>query len=85
MRWVDMIGYVASILVLLTFYMKDMVPLRISALFSNAAFIIYGGSLHLLPIVLLHGALVPVNICRLLAALRASGRTRAIRDSGAAR
>jgi hypothetical protein len=74
MRWIDAVGYLASVLVLLTFYMKDMVPLRISALFSNAAFIVYGGTLHLVPIVLLHSALVPINICRLIAALRASSR-----------
>lgn len=80
MRWIDAVGYLASTLVFLTFYMKDMVPLRISALFSNVAFIVYGGTLHLLPIVLLHGALVPINICRLVAALRASARNRAARD-----
>jgi hypothetical protein len=34
------------------------------------AFLFYAGALHLLPIVLLHGALIPVNVCRLVAALR---------------
>jgi len=58
--------------VFLTFYMKDMVPLRVAALFSNVAFLIYGVGLHLMPVVLLHGALIPINIHRLVSAFRAS-------------
>jgi CRP/FNR family cyclic AMP-dependent transcriptional regulator len=42
MRWVDLAGYAASSLVFLTFYMKGMVPLRVIALCSNVAFLIYG-------------------------------------------
>jgi len=71
-RAVDGVGYIASFLVLLTFYMKEMMPLRAAALCSNVAFLIYGGLLHLTPIVLLHGALIPINVCRLVSALRAS-------------
>jgi hypothetical protein len=67
-RWVEFSGYVASSLVFLTFYMRGMASLRLIALCSNAAFLIYAGSLHLLPILLLHGALIPVNACRLRAA-----------------
>jgi hypothetical protein len=67
-RWVEFSGYVASLLVFLTFYMRGMASLRLIALCSNAAFLIYAGSLHLLPILLLHGALIPVNACRLRAA-----------------
>ena len=72
MRAVDCVGYIASFLVLLTFYMKEMVPLRAAALCSNVAFLVYGGSLHLTPIILLHGALIPINVCRLVSALRAN-------------
>jgi hypothetical protein len=66
----DYVGYTASFLVLLTFYMKRMVPLRIVALFSNIAFLTYGFGMHLMPVALLHCALVPVNIHRLVLALR---------------
>jgi hypothetical protein len=69
-RWVDLAGYVASSLVFLTFYMKDMIPLRVIALCSNVAFLIYAGTLHLAPIFILHGALIPVNVRRLLCAWR---------------
>jgi hypothetical protein len=48
--------------------MRGMASLRLIALCSNAAFLIYAGSLHLLPILMLHGALIPVNVCRLRAA-----------------
>jgi hypothetical protein len=72
-RWVDLAGYIASSLVFVTFYMRGMVPLRLVALCSNVAFLFYAGALHLLPIVLLHGALIPVNVCRLVAALRGEG------------
>jgi hypothetical protein len=67
---VDFAGYVASSLVFLTFYMRGMIPLRLVALCSNVAFLVYACTLHLLPIVILHGALIPVNVCRLIAARR---------------
>jgi hypothetical protein len=69
-RWVDLTGYIASSLVFLTFYMKGMIPLRLLALCSNVAFLIYAFGLHLAPIAILHGALIPVNISRLIAARR---------------
>jgi hypothetical protein len=70
MRWVEMAGYIASSLVFLTFYMRRMVPLRLVALCSNVAFLTYAVALHLAPIAILHGALIPVNIVRLIGALR---------------
>jgi hypothetical protein len=77
-RWVDLAGYIASSLVFLTFYMRGMVLLRLVALCSNVAFLIYAFTLHLAPIVILHGALIPVNVVRLVAALREDGLTLAI-------
>ncbi len=61
----DSFGYVASFLVLATFCMRRMVPLRIVAIFSNIAFLDYGLSLGLKPVAFLHGLLLPINICRL--------------------
>jgi CRP/FNR family cyclic AMP-dependent transcriptional regulator len=62
---VDAAGYIASSLVLLTFCMSEMVPLRIAALCSNVAFIVYGVELHLGPVLALHCVLIPVNAWRL--------------------
>jgi CRP/FNR family cyclic AMP-dependent transcriptional regulator len=65
MRSIDAVGYLASSLVPLTFYMKSMLRLRIVALCSNLAFIVYGFSLDLMPVALLHLGLVPINVTRL--------------------
>ena len=73
MQWVDLAGYIASSLVFLTFYMKDMISLRLVALCSNVAFLVYASSLHLAPIAILHSALIPVNVLRLIAAMRERG------------
>lgn len=47
-----------------------MVPLRVVALCSNVAFLIYGGMLYLVPIFMLHAALIPINVRRLIYAWR---------------
>jgi hypothetical protein len=70
MRLWDLVGYLAATLVLAAFCMREMVPLRIAALCSNLAFIIYGLGLDLAPVWLLHALLLPMNGCRLLEALR---------------
>jgi hypothetical protein len=80
---VDLAGYLACSLVFLTFYMKGMVPLRLIALCSNVAFLIYACALHLYPILILHGALIPVNIIRLITAWRGDGGGLAITNPGA--
>jgi len=62
----DLFGYFASFLVFTTFYMKRMIPLRLTAIASNVAFISYAWFNHLTPILILHGALLPLNIFRLI-------------------
>ena len=63
-------GYVASILVFVTFYMRTMVPLRIVGICSNVAFITYSALNGLVPIFILHSALLPLNVFRLLQILK---------------
>ena len=67
---VDSIGYLASALVFTAFHMKSMMTLRIVAIFSNVAFIIYAICLNLEPVLILHAALVPLNVWRLWQSLR---------------
>lgn len=62
----ELSGYVASLLVFAAFYMKSMVPLRLVAIASNLAFIVYALYGELMPVLLLHGALLPLNVLRLL-------------------
>ncbi len=64
--YVHVAGIIAACLVFSCFYMKTMVPLRWAALASNVAFLIYSVPLGLWPIAILHGALLPLNLIRLL-------------------
>jgi len=62
----DALGYVACSLVLATFFMTSMVPLRLMAIASNLAFIAYGYEAGIVPVLVLHALLLPVNVIRLL-------------------
>ena len=48
MRLWDAAGYLASGLVVMAFCMRDIIPLRVVALTSNIAFLIYGIGLGLI-------------------------------------
>ena len=61
----DACGYFASGLVLATFWMHRMVPLRMVAIGSNVAFFSYAMMLDIKPVAVLHALLLPVNIRRL--------------------
>lgn len=61
----DALGYIAALLVLLTFSMTTMVQLRIVGILSNIFFIAYGHQSSAYPIMLLHSILLPLNILRL--------------------
>lgn len=76
MHIAELIGYAASVLVFLTFYMKTMIPLRIVGLGSNFAFIAYGYLGGLYPVLALHLILLPLNILRLRQMLRLTQQVR---------
>ena len=59
-------GFFAAGLVFSSFCMKTMLPLRTVAVASNLAFLTYSIPLQMWPIAILHGALLPLNIMRLL-------------------
>lgn len=61
----DAFGWLAAGLTWLTFFCRDMRRLRYLALGANAAFIAYAAMVHLWPVLVLHLALVPVNLWRL--------------------
>ena len=65
MRVAEVIGYVAAVLVFMTFYMKTMIQLRIVGICSNCAFIMYGYLDGLYPVLILHLILLPLNSLRL--------------------
>jgi len=60
----EIVGYVASALLLATFSVRTMIPLRILGIGSCVAFWIYGVLNGLVPIIILHTILIPVNVYR---------------------
>jgi CRP/FNR family transcriptional regulator, cyclic AMP receptor protein len=70
--WIVVAAWIAASLVFSSFFMKTMIPLRVIAIASNVAFIIYGllgltygvfGRVY--PILILHSCLLPLNVLRL--------------------
>lgn len=68
----QIVAWVAAVLVFLSFFMKTIVPLRTLGIVSNAVFIVYAlMGIHfgifdkVLPILVLHIALLPLNVMRL--------------------
>jgi CRP/FNR family cyclic AMP-dependent transcriptional regulator len=66
----DALGYLASLLVLATFCMRRMVALRLLAIASNLAFIVYAMLAGIHPVLLLHALLLPMNVWRLVEIVR---------------
>jgi hypothetical protein len=77
MNWIEAAGYLASALVLATFCMKTMIPLRAAAICSNVAFIVYAFSEELYPVLVLHAVLLPLNGWRAFQMLRLVRRVKA--------
>ncbi len=70
----DAMGYIAALLVFMTFWMKTMVPLRLAGLASNVFFIAYGALLVAYPVLILHVLLLPLNLLRLREMLQLTKR-----------
>lgn len=66
MGFAEFMGYFAALLVFTTFYMRTMVRLRMVGIASNVVFITYALLDGLVPILILHSALLPLNILRLV-------------------
>ena len=62
---IDLLGYIAASLVFATFYVKRILALRLIAISSNLAFILYAFGSSLYPIVILHSLLLPLNLYRI--------------------
>jgi CRP/FNR family transcriptional regulator, cyclic AMP receptor protein len=82
MRLSEVAGYLASALVVMAFCMRDIVPLRLVAIGSNIAFIIYGIGLGLVPVCLLHAMLLPINSWRLWQAISRLNLRQKVRRNG---
>ena len=62
----DLLGTLGALLVFASFWMKSSTRLRTVALASNVVFITYAFAADLMPILVLHLALLPLNAIRLL-------------------
>jgi hypothetical protein len=73
---------VAAALVLVSSFVKTMIPLRCLAVGGNLGFLIYGALHPSIVMMLLHGALLPVNIWRAFEMVRLTRRVRAAAAEG---
>jgi hypothetical protein len=82
MTWLELLGYVGGLLVFSSFYLKTMIRLRFVAIASNLLFVAYGLIGELVPILVLHLLLLPLNICRLIEIKQLIRKVRASEQSG---
>jgi CRP-like cAMP-binding protein len=73
---------VASAFVLVSTFVKTMIPLRWLAIGSNIGFVAYGVIHPSYPMMLLHGALLPINLYRLAEMIRLTKRVREVSEQG---
>lgn len=66
MDCLQLLGFLAAFLMFSTFYMKNMIPLRIIGMASNATFIIYAVNAEIWPLFVLHVVLLPMNFFRFI-------------------
>ncbi|MDP3270181.1 MAG: hypothetical protein Q8M40_14175 [Legionella sp.] len=78
---IDLTGYIASILVFATFYVKSILTLRLIAICSNIAFILYALGGNLQPIFILHSLLLPLNLYRIFEIKRNEHTYNVIKES----
>lgn len=80
----DLLGWLAAGLMLGTFACRDLVPLRALALAASLAFIGYGAAAGLMPVLVLHLVLLPINAKRLVDALARRRHEAGLRTGAAA-
>lgn len=73
---------VAGAFVLVSTFVKTMIPLRWLAIGSNIGFVAYGAIHPSYPMLMLHAALLPINLYRLAEMMRLTRRVEAVRADG---
>lgn len=67
----NLFGWLATALMLATFTCDSQRCMRLLALAANVCFIVYGSLHGLLPVVILHTLLFPINLSKLIGLMRA--------------
>jgi hypothetical protein len=78
MDYVEIVGYLASAFVLLSFVMKEMTKLRIVNIIGCSFFIIYGALIPSWPIIITNVAIVCVNVFYLSKTIKPSKKEEAL-------
>jgi hypothetical protein len=63
--WIEAIGFIGSLFAVLTYWMRDMVWLRVAAMLSCIFFIAYAALIGSYPLLVMELVLLPVNAWRL--------------------
>jgi Bacterial inner membrane protein len=71
MTWVEYVGFCGSGLAVWTYWMREMIQLRIVAVIGCLCFLTYGALIESYPIMLMEVTLLPINAYRLFQLLRA--------------
>jgi hypothetical protein len=74
--WFEPIGYIGSLLMFMTFFMKTMIPLRVTAITANCVMIVYTASAGIVPVLILQCCLLPLNVVRFIQMKRLVARVR---------
>ena len=78
----DVIGYVGNVVVIVTYSMRTMIPLRMLGMCSNAIFLVYSTLLGLYPLAILQCILLPLNGFRLYQMIRLTKQVQAAAQGG---
>lgn len=66
LSWIEIIGWIGATISVLAFSMRTIIVIRSVALLSNVFFITYGIYASIYPVLVLHVALITLNVLRLL-------------------
>jgi len=78
----DIVGYVGNVVVIVTYSMRTMIPLRMLGMCSNAIFLVYSGLLGLFPLMILQCILLPLNGYRLWQMIRLTRQVQVAAEGG---
>lgn len=70
MFWIEAVGFCGSALAILTYWMREMIPLRIAAVLGCLCFLVYALLIGSYPLILMEATLLPINLYRLAELLR---------------
>jgi CRP-like cAMP-binding protein len=77
----ELLAYISSGLLVSTFYMKTMIPLRVTAIAANICLIVFTAATGLYPALVIQAFALPLNVWRLVQIQRSTRRIRqAARD-----